>query len=248
LNLGLLALHHFVGEKPLPSFSKYQSHFANKRGVEIGGPSKIFSANRILPVYPIAQSIDNCNFTDFAIWDAKVEPDGPYDVPGKPLGRQFICEGTDLRLFENESYDFVLSSHALEHMANPIKALHEWMRILKKGGVLLLCLPDRDKTFDHLRPATSLEHMVQDYNRGVGEDDPTHHEEVVRETDTRLQSATYPTEVWAYRNRSNLETRIMHHHVFTMESATALADYVGLRALTVSKHRPHHIVILGHKD
>lgn len=248
MNLGLLALHHFIGEKPLPNFSKHQSHFVDKRGVEIGGPSRVFSANRILPVYSIAQSIDNCNFSKSAIWDAKVELNGPYDVSGKPIGEQFVCEGTDLRLFENESYDFVLSSHALEHMADPIKALHEWKRVLKKGGVLLLCLPDKDKTFDRLRPATSLEHMVQDYNVGVGEDDLTHYEEATYQTDTRLQLATYPSEVWANRNRSNLETRIMHHHVFTMESATALVDYVGFRVLTASKHRPHHIIILGQKD
>ena len=49
-----------------------------------------------------------------------------------------------LRGMENESFDFVYSSHTLEHMANPEIALRNWWRVLKPGGYLLLYLPHRD--------------------------------------------------------------------------------------------------------
>jgi len=31
-------------------------------------------------------------------------------------------------------YDFLLASHCLEHMANPLCAFQEWLRVLKKKG------------------------------------------------------------------------------------------------------------------
>lgn len=37
--------------------------------------------------------------------------------------------------------DYVFSSHLLEHLDEPERALREWARALKKGGVLLLYLP-----------------------------------------------------------------------------------------------------------
>lgn len=44
-------------------------------------------------------------------------------------------------LEENESQDFVFSSHALEHLDNPDVALKEWVRVLKKEGVLFIYCP-----------------------------------------------------------------------------------------------------------
>jgi len=44
---------------------------------------------------------------------------------------------------EKERYDFVYSSHVLEHIWFPEKALIEWLRILKPGGFLILHLPHR---------------------------------------------------------------------------------------------------------
>ena len=41
----------------------------------------------------------------------------------------------------DESLDFVFSSHTLEHLEHPWDAIHEWIRVLKPGGVLFLYLP-----------------------------------------------------------------------------------------------------------
>ena len=43
-----------------------------------------------------------------------------------------------------DSYDTVHSSHCLEHMHNPEKALLEWWKIIKPGGYLVLVVPDED--------------------------------------------------------------------------------------------------------
>jgi len=44
----------------------------------------------------------------------------------------------------DNSYDFVHSSHCLEHMNNPVVALNNWLRILKVGGHLICTIPDED--------------------------------------------------------------------------------------------------------
>jgi ubiquinone/menaquinone biosynthesis C-methylase UbiE len=41
----------------------------------------------------------------------------------------------------NDSLDFVFSSHCLEHLKNWEKALKEWHRVLKSGGIIFLYLP-----------------------------------------------------------------------------------------------------------
>ncbi len=45
---------------------------------------------------------------------------------------------------EDKSYDFVYSSHTLEHMQDPAVALRQWWRVVTDGGFLILYIPDRD--------------------------------------------------------------------------------------------------------
>ncbi len=42
----------------------------------------------------------------------------------------------------SNTYDFICASHVLEHLNNPIKALAEWMRILRPGGYIIAFMPD----------------------------------------------------------------------------------------------------------
>jgi SAM-dependent methyltransferase len=42
------------------------------------------------------------------------------------------------------SFDFVHSSHCLEHMRDPGEALQHWLRVLRPGGHLVMLVPDED--------------------------------------------------------------------------------------------------------
>lgn len=44
----------------------------------------------------------------------------------------------------DESYDFVHSSHCLEHMVNPYEAFANWIRICRPGGHIITTIPDED--------------------------------------------------------------------------------------------------------
>src|ERR1700745_3871055 len=54
------------------------------------------------------------------------------------------CDGDALYMAgeADASYDFVYSSHCLEHMPDVKLALTNWLRILKPEGILYLVVPD----------------------------------------------------------------------------------------------------------
>ncbi len=62
------------------------------------------------------------------------------------------CDGWDMQNGDaqylqgvpDRFYDFVYSSHTLEHMVSPEIALSTWWRVIKVGGYLLLYIPHRD--------------------------------------------------------------------------------------------------------
>lgn len=61
--------------------------------------------------------------------------------------RGWDIEDGDAMLLEglaDESFDFVYSSHTLEHMKDLNVALTNWWRVLRPGGYLLLYVPHRD--------------------------------------------------------------------------------------------------------
>ena len=45
---------------------------------------------------------------------------------------------------KDSDYNTVYNSHLLEHLNDPITAIKNWFRILKKDGHLIICVPDRD--------------------------------------------------------------------------------------------------------
>lgn len=45
---------------------------------------------------------------------------------------------------KDDTYDFVHSSHCLEHMVCPETALDHWLRIVKPGGYLIITVPEED--------------------------------------------------------------------------------------------------------
>lgn len=55
---------------------------------------------------------------------------------------------------KDESYDFVFSSHCLEHLRDPREGLKNWFRILKPGGHLVITVPDEDLYEQGVWPST----------------------------------------------------------------------------------------------
>jgi SAM-dependent methyltransferase len=77
--------------------------------------------------------------------------------------------------FENDCLDFIVAAHVIEHTPNPIKAIVESYRTLKKGGHLVLIVPDKRHTFDRPRDITTLQHLITDYEDYKRERDLEHY-------------------------------------------------------------------------
>jgi SAM-dependent methyltransferase len=71
-----------------------------------------------------------------------------------------VAPGNDLP-FADKSYDFVISSHVIEHFFDPISALKEWARVARKY-IYIIC-PKRDALpSDRDKPLTPLrEHVAR---------------------------------------------------------------------------------------
>jgi SAM-dependent methyltransferase len=225
-----------------------QQLFGQKSGLEIGGPSGIFLSGGLFPVYPVVGQLDNCNFSDQTVWSGTT-PEGThfrYDENHAP-GQQFIHEATSLAGIASKSYDFVLASHCIEHVANPLRALREWRRVLKVYGILVLVVPHPDRTFDHRRPTTTLSHLIADDKAGVGEGDLTHLPEILALHDLEMDVPAGDIEHFRRRSEKNLENRCLHHHVFDTTLAIQMMDYAGLQIHAVWQELPHHIFVVGEK-
>ncbi|MGO9017679.1 MAG: methyltransferase domain-containing protein [Syntrophobacteraceae bacterium] len=58
-----------------------------------------------------------------------------------PIDNDTQINANNLKRFVDKSVDYVFSSHCLEHLDAWKEALREWIRVLKKGGILFLYLP-----------------------------------------------------------------------------------------------------------
>jgi len=84
-------------------------------------------------------------------------------------------DSTGLSGFATGSFDFVVLSHVLEHLSNPIKAIEEAFRIIRAGGLALVAIPDMRFTFDKHRELTPFEHLEEDYRTGCTQSSDDHY-------------------------------------------------------------------------
>lgn len=189
--------------------------FRNKNGIEIGGLSRIFQEGDQIPIYPVINNLDGCNFTSQTLWESGLTEGQNYDFYHGKIGYQYICEATELadRIEENK-YDFVISSNCLEHSANPLKALWNFIKVLKPMGEMMIVVPNKEVTFDHNRNRTSFEHLKDDFINDVKEDDLTHLDEILELHDLAMDPPAGTKEQFRIRSLDNYHNRGLHQHVF----------------------------------
>ncbi len=230
---------------PLRAYDVCRPLVERRRGLEIGGPSAIFSRDGALPLYPLLEQLDDCDFAGDTIWHGQAADGSPFHYDDRrPPGRRFVREATALDGIADGAYDVVLSSHTLEHVANPLQALSEWQRVVATGGQLVLVVPHLENTFDHRREVTTLAHIEDDFAQGTGEDDTTHIEEFVALCDLSRVPDSLSREAFEERTRDQTN-RTVHHHVFDTELVVRLLDRAGCQLLWVETALPFHIVAVA---
>ena len=148
--LGVVGL--LPGNCPIDSFrGKIVEKYIKGCGIEIGAlnlPTPVRADVRVFYVDRISKAQAMSNFP--ALDSAKVvKPD-------------VIADGFLLDAFADESQDFVIGNHILEHCPDPLGALSRWFRVLKPNGFLFMAVPNAAQSFDRGRKPTSLDHMIED--------------------------------------------------------------------------------------
>jgi SAM-dependent methyltransferase len=233
--------------KRIKNYKFFQAFLKDKSGLEIGGPSYAFTDKGYLPLYPTMLSLDGCNFSTNTVWEGELREGLTYHY-GDKKGYQYISDGTKLDMIPNEKYDAILSCHSLEHFANPIKALTEWKRVLINNGFMVLILPHKDQTFDHKRPVTTLEHLINDFENNIAEDDTTHFNEIIDLHDISRDPGIVDLENLKKRTLDNFNNRCVHHHVFNTPLIIKLCNHLQFEICDVQHFNPFNIVLLLKKN
>jgi SAM-dependent methyltransferase len=93
------------------------------------------------------------------------------DIGGKPdplsLYESLFCQLESSRTWDWEDgdaqylasvgdgeFDFVHSSHCLEHLVDPREGLRNWLRVVRDGGYLVITVPDEDLYEQGIFPST----------------------------------------------------------------------------------------------
>lgn len=80
---------------------------------------------------------------------------GRWPLPGAiPVD---LSDGENALNLRTGQYDYIFSSHCLEHLENPVAALEHWKTRIKPGGVLFLYLPSED--MEYWLPQNNRKHL-----------------------------------------------------------------------------------------
>lgn len=78
-----------------------------------------------------------------------------------------VASFEDLSPLPDDSQDFVVACHVIEHTGDPIGTIAGAWRKLHVGGWLVLVVPEMTRTFDRHRALTTLAHLVTDHRDPV---------------------------------------------------------------------------------
>lgn len=208
--------------------------------LEIGGPTELFNKDGHLFLYDIIGSIDGTNIKDDNIFQKDLRTH--FCTPEKN-GIQYFWDVSQRAPEELiGKYSIVISSHVLEHIANPIQALCNIRSVLRPGGIVVTIVPFKDYCFDHNREFTPANHMEEDYRNETKEDDTSHIEEIVR-------GKSYPKHMLDYQQllSRNNQVRLAHHHCFNLDTLCSVHISAGFTSLYCFQHPEHrlHIIFMG---
>lgn len=161
----------------------------------------------------------------------------------------------ELTAVADDCYDFCISNHVLEHLEDPFKALLNWLRVLKPGGILYLSIPLPDNIVDRRRQATPIDHLINDYR--LPEKDRTAY---LRQRAEHFFDFVRGAEMYAGRDdafcRAKAEELLamdysIHYHVFAEEVLRqlldAVADTVPHRLVEFFRNEPEEYIVILEK-
>lgn len=233
------AARHF----PLPEYRLFQVRtqvagmFLKGEGIELG------ALNQPLQVPPSlrVRYVDRLDTASLRAAYPEIPPEAIVPV-------DFVADGEHLDGVPEESFDFVIANHFIEHTEDPIGSLKAMLRVLRKDGAIYLSVPDKRFCFDADRPSTTIEHLVADHRDGGKAARLGHFEEWVKLVLKCDHPEATPYEV----NRLDTENASIHFHCWTAEEfqdfLRAVQPEVGFLVEVMVRNEEETIFILRRAD
>jgi SAM-dependent methyltransferase len=138
---------------------------------------------------------------------------------------------TDLTdLFGNESADFVILNHVLEHMVDPLRLLIQARSLLREGGLLYLAVPDKRFMFDRYRPRTRLDELIARHKARLVE--PT--DAMILDFIEQAEQPGQPLDLSLPADQARVKDhrrRSIHANVWVVEDLLELFEYLSRERL-----------------
>lgn len=111
--------------------------------------------------------------------------------------------------YEEQTFDFVLSEHVLEHLPDPIRAIKEWYRVMNEGGHLFLFMPHPDRTFDKNRARSTIEQLKKAHESKLDATDDS----AWAEWEEKVLNAGLAPHYKSFSKAEQLEKNLLHRWV-----------------------------------
>jgi 2-polyprenyl-3-methyl-5-hydroxy-6-metoxy-1,4-benzoquinol methylase len=119
------------------------------------------------------------------------------------------------------SLDFIIASHVIDHVRDPIGAILLSMSKLRSGGRLLLVVPKMERTLDSKRSLTSLEHVILDHTNPSRERDALHVVEFHAYAKPEPLEEVYEKAMQSIHD----DYHSMHYHVWNEKNFQEMLEY-----------------------
>ncbi len=159
-----------------------------------------------------------------------------------------IDDGEELYTIDDNSFDFLIASHFLEHSSDVIKTLKNHVRVIKRGGILVYIIPDKRYTFDKPRKLTKFDHIEEDYLKGESFNRIRHYEEYFSVIN-KLKGKKLKETIEAHKD----EKIDIHYHVWTSITfkqhlnKIIKKEYLDIEIVSMFQNHGEFFVILKNK-
>jgi SAM-dependent methyltransferase len=167
-----------------------------------------------------------------------------------------IDNGDELATIPDDAYDFCISNHVLEHLEDPIKALSNWMRILKPKGLLYMAIPLPYNIVDKHRQPTAISHIIDDYGLVARDKEAyakkRHNHFLDFARSTNFSESTNEAFISSKTSELMSMNYSIHFHVFSEETLLQMIDFISkknpLKILEFVNNEPEEFIVIIEKQ
>lgn len=198
-------------------------HYCKGMGIEVGAmssPYKGFSSATSIKYADIFSSKELREII------SSLDVDGMYEKD--IVNTDILLKAPEYSLFDviTEQVNFVYSSNVFEHHSNPIYCLIDQIKCINIG-VVYLVIPNKNYTYDRRRSLTSIDKLIDKYERDIFSHTIDEAMDVIVGTDKHPIYDLYKNDPEKY-SRDMIEKKegIHHYYTYDLSNMLALIDYV----------------------